>query len=69
MFQQYNISKKIMRIIIFILLVTLSFIYIPENKLNNDDMCKLICAITLIFVVYDFYYPAVRIELKKDKKE
>ena len=70
MFEQYNIFNKATRIIIFTVLVYLSLTYIPEQKLNIDDICKVLSAITLVFIIYDFYYPSVKIELEKyDKNE
>jgi hypothetical protein len=69
MFEQYNIVKKAIRIIIFAVLVYLSLAYIPEQKLNIEDICKIVSAITLIFIIYDFYYPSVKIELEKYDKD
>lgn len=65
MFEQYNIPKKATRIIIFAVLAYLSLAYIPEQKLNIEDICKVISVMTLVFIIYDFYYPSVRIELEK----
>lgn len=69
MFEQYNIVKKATRIIIFIALAYLVMTYLPDNKLSVEDICKLVCAMTLIFIIYDFYYPSVRIELENENKE
>jgi hypothetical protein len=66
MFEQYNMLQKIIRIIIFVMLSCIVMKYVPEQKLDTEDMCKLVSAMTLIFIIYDFYYPAVRIELKKE---
>jgi hypothetical protein len=68
MFEQYNIINKATRIIIFAVLVYLSLTFIPEQKLNIDDICKVVSTITLVFIIYDFYYPSVRIELEKYEK-
>ncbi len=68
MFEQYDILRKLMRLIIFIILVSLSLHYIPEEKIQNEDMMKILCSIGTIFLIYDYYYPAVRIELDSNKK-
>jgi hypothetical protein len=69
MFEQYNITKKIARILIFAVLAYLAIAYLPNKKLDIEDVCKLVSAMTLIFIVYDFYYPSVRIESEKENKE
>jgi hypothetical protein len=69
MFEQYNIFDKAARIIIFAVLAYLSLAFIPEQKLNMEDICKIVSAMTLVFIIYDFYYPPVRIELKNDDKD
>jgi hypothetical protein len=69
MFEQYNIVKKATRIIIFAILAYLAMTFLPETKLDVEDICKLVCAMTLIFIVYDFYYPSVRIELENENKK
>jgi hypothetical protein len=64
MFEQYNIIQKIFRIIIFIILTLFAILISVNKKLDNEDKCKLILLMTIIFVIYDFYYPSVKIELK-----
>jgi hypothetical protein len=68
MFEQYNILKKSFRLIIFIILVSLSLYYIPEEIMSNEDIVKSVCAIAIIFLIYDYYYPAIKIELENEKK-
>jgi len=67
MFEQYNIVKKITRIVIFTILAYLILLYVPTNKCNTEDIYNICIALTLIFIIYDFYYPSVQIELEKIK--
>ena len=69
MFQQYNFIQKMLRIIIFAALASLIMIFIPDASLNQEDLIKIVSALSLVFIVYDFYYPAVRIEFDKEKME
>lgn len=68
MFKQYNMLEKILRIIIFALCVSSIIMYVPDTSLSKEEMTKLICFITMVFILYDFYYPAVKIELQENKK-
>jgi|688.fasta_scaffold966810_1 hypothetical protein len=63
MFVQYNIIEKILRILIFAVAVYLSLQYIPNNELEFYDKVKILPAIVLIFVVYELYYPQVRVTI------
>ena len=67
MFEQHNKLEKILRIIIFALFVSSIVMYVPENSISKDDMIKIVCAVTIVFLLYDFYYPTVKIELQEDK--
>jgi hypothetical protein len=58
--------QKLLRIVIFALLVSFIMMYIPDSKLECDDLTKIISATTIVFIIYDFYYPTVRVELKKE---
>ena len=69
MFEQYNVVKKATRIIIFAILDYLAMTFLPDNKLSVEDVFKLVSATTLIFIVYDFYYPSVIIELEKENND
>jgi len=67
MFEQYNMGKKITRIIIFAIMVYFILEFIPKQVINREDVMKLTCSITLIFLMYDLYYPSVNIELKENE--
>jgi hypothetical protein len=68
MFEQYNVLQKILRIIIFAILIIGIVLYVPDESLGKEDTIKVVCSVLLVFVIYDFYYPAVKIELKKDNE-
>ena len=67
MFEQHSIFQKVLRVLIFIILTVLTLLYIPNNVPSTVDLYKITSAITIIFIVYDHYYPAVRIELEKNQ--
>ena len=60
-------SKKMIRVIFFALMVYIILEFIPKQLINREDVLKLTCAITLIFLMYDLYYPSVTIELKDNE--
>jgi preprotein translocase subunit SecY len=66
-FEQYNIYKKSIRLLIFIVTVFLILKYIPSEEINRENMIKIICSVSVLFLGYELYYPSVRIELEKDK--
>jgi len=66
MFQQYCFIKRLMRIIIFVLLVITTLFFVPMQEITNDDKVKISSIITIIFLIYEMYYPSVKIELQKD---
>ena len=68
MFEQYNLVQKIMRIVIYVVLTYIILTFIPDKKINTEDICKLVCAMTFVFLIYDFYYPTVRVELESEDK-
>lgn len=67
MFEQYNIYKKSIRLAIFVVCVFLILQYIPTEEINRENMIKIISAISILFLIYELYYPSVRIELDKEK--
>jgi hypothetical protein len=69
MFEQYNVIQKISRVVIYVSLVYVVLVLIPDEKISNEDICKIICAMTFVFLIYDFYFPAVRIELDREKSQ
>lgn len=69
MFYQYTKLEKLLRVVIFVILAYLTLAYIPTQKLNNEDMVKIISSITVVFLIYDFYFPAVKIELTGNSKD
>jgi hypothetical protein len=69
MFEQYNVLQKLLRILIFVVLISTILLYVPESEIQKEDIIKVVSAISLVFIVYDFYYPAVKIELKKEDME
>jgi hypothetical protein len=69
MFQQYNMLQKMLRIIIFAALASLIMIFVPDASLNQEDLIKIVSALLLVFIIYDFYYPAVRIEFDREKMQ
>ena len=62
MLEQYNILQKLFRLAVFIILVYLSFTYLPSQDLTHENKIKLIAAVAIIFLIYELYYPSVRIE-------
>jgi len=62
---QYNILQKITRIIIFLVLSYLSLTFIPNASVEQEDKIKLTGILTIIFLVYDIYFPSVHIETKE----
>lgn len=69
MFEQYNIFQKAVRIIVFVALTYLSLMYLPNQEIVLEDKIKLVLAMTAVFLIYDLYYPAVRIELTNEKND
>jgi divalent metal cation (Fe/Co/Zn/Cd) transporter len=63
MFEQHNTIQKIVRIIIFILAVYIILSYLSSNILEQNNKIILTSAITIIFLIYELYFPSVRIEL------
>lgn len=64
MFEQYNKLQRLSRIFVFIVLISAILLYIPISNIQKDDIIKIVFAITIVFICYDFYYPSVKIELK-----
>lgn len=64
-FEQYSSIKKLFRISIFIILVYLTLIYSPSQQINKDDICKITIIISILFIMYDLYYPTVKVEIKE----
>jgi hypothetical protein len=69
MFEQYNLLQKLLRILIFVGLISIILLYVPTTELQKEDVIKIVSAISIVFIVYDFYYPSVKIELKKEEME
>ncbi len=69
MFEQYNLLQKMSRILIFVALVSVILLFVPTAELHKEDIIKIVSAISIVFIVYDFYYPSVKIELKKEDME
>ncbi len=65
MFEQYNLFQKLFRIIVFGILVYLSLTYVSTQELTLENKTQLIAVISIIFLIYDIYYPSVKIELEK----
>jgi hypothetical protein len=65
MFEQYNNIEKIMRVVIFTLVTYFALMYIPNDEIVFEDKIKVTIVITILFLVYDMYFPSVRIEQKQ----
>jgi hypothetical protein len=68
-FEQYNIYKKSLRLIIFISMLFLVLKYIPSTEINREDIVKIICCVSILFLGYELYYPSVKIELELEKEK
>jgi hypothetical protein len=66
MFTQHNMLEKIARIIVFALLTYLSQVYVVGQEIAMEDRVRLTIVITCVFLIYETYYPSVRIELEKN---
>jgi hypothetical protein len=66
MFYQHNKFIKLMRIVIFIINLILILKYIPSQKINVENIIKLVCSITILFLIYEFYFPVVKIKIDED---
>jgi len=69
LFQQYNIPRKVLRVMIFALVLFLTLKVVPENNIDYSDIFKIIAVLTITFLVYELYYPTVNIELDKESYE
>jgi hypothetical protein len=68
MFEQYNLFQKLFRIVVFVVLVYLSLTYLSTQELQQENKLKLTAVIMIVFLIYEMYYPSVRIELEQYKK-
>ncbi len=64
MYQQYNIAEKIVRVLLFVVGVYLS-IQASQIEISNEETIQLMSYITFVFLIYENYYPRVKIELKQ----
>ena len=65
MFEQHNSIQKIIRIIIFIVAVYVILSFLSSDVLEQNNKIILTSAITVVFLIYEIYYPSVKIELTK----
>jgi hypothetical protein len=68
MFEQYNLFQKLFRIVIFVALVYLSLTYLSTQELTAENKLKLLAVIMIVFLIYELYYPSVRIEPEQYNK-
>lgn len=64
-FEQKFFLKKIIRLIIFILL-SYMIINNTENKIDDNDKIKIILQLSIVFIIYEHYYPNVVVIEKND---
>jgi hypothetical protein len=60
MLEQYNIFEKMIRVLIFMILTYSAIAFIPNEKINFVDTITIVVAISIVFLIYDFYYPRVK---------
>ena len=64
MFEQHNAIQKITRIIIFIVAVYIILSFLSSDVLEQNNKIILTSATTIVFLIYELYYPSVKIELR-----
>ena len=54
-----NSYQRIVKYIVMFLSVILALKYIPDSQLGNEDIIKIACVISVIFVILDLYSPVI----------
>lgn len=61
MFEQHDIVKKMFRITVFMILTYIILTYSTNTEITDINKLKMLLYITLIFLIYELYYPRVTI--------
>ena len=63
MFEQHNAIQKIIRVVIFIVAVYAILSFLSSDILEQNNKIILTSGIAIVFLIYELYYPSVKIEL------
>jgi hypothetical protein len=60
-----DITKKLLKFILLSVISFLSLKYIPQNKLELNEILKISCVITIFFVIIDTISPNIAVVYNK----